>query len=56
MIQGLPDQLITLTDLNGKEYKFDLKNNLLSVSLLQNGIYFLQTEQGTGKFKVLILK
>jgi len=56
MIQGLPDQLITLTDLNGKEFKFELKDNQLSVSQLQNGIYFLQTEQGTGIFKVLILK
>ena len=55
-IKGIPDQLITLIDMNGKEFKIELKNNLLPVSTLQNGMYFFHTEAGIKRYKILILK
>lgn len=55
-IKGIPDQLITLIDMNGMEFKIELKNNLLPVSTLQNGMYFFHTEAGIKRYKILILK
>jgi len=55
ILPGFNNQIIYLTDLNGKTIILKTEEDKLNLSDIQNGVYFIQTVNRTGNKKIIIL-